>query len=188
MRLIALSTMFSLTAFTICAAEDPAVAVFTKNVNEYVKIRDAAKQKSSNLPKNSTPEQIQRSEQTLQSEIKAARANAKPGDIFTPEIQPLFRKILKDNFAGPANKEARETARQGNPTHELEKGEAPPAIQINAVYPKSSPMSSVPSLLLLQLPKLPKDVEYRFSGQTLILYDSLSNIIIDYMKGAAPEL
>jgi|KBSMisStandDraft_5_1062788.scaffolds.fasta_scaffold787513_2 hypothetical protein len=188
MRLIALSAVFSLTAMTICAAEDPAVAAFTKNVNDYVKIRDAAKQKASNLPKNATPEQIQRAEQGMQAEIRTARANAKPGDIFTPDIQPLFRKILKDNFAGPENKGARDTARQGNPKNELDKGEAPPAIQVNAVYPKSSPTSSVPALLLLQLPKLPKDIEYRFNGQTLILLDSLSNIVIDYMKGAAPEL
>ena len=46
----------------------------------------------------------------------------------------------------------------------------------------------MPPKLLLQLPPLPKNVEYRFVGKTLILYDSLSNLIIDYLPGAAPAL
>jgi hypothetical protein len=168
------------------AAEDPAVEAFSQRVDQYVKIRDASRQKVPGLPKDATPEQIQKHEQALVVEIRTVREGAKPGDVFAADVRPLFLKILKENFAGPANKEARETARQGNPGRELEKGESAPAILVNAVYPKSAPLSSVPPLLLLQLPKLPKDVEYRFSGQTLLLFDSLSNLIIDFMKGAAP--
>jgi hypothetical protein len=186
MRAIVLSAAVSLVAVIVYAADDPAVAAFSASVNDYVKVREAAQKKAPPLSKNATAEQIQKYEQAIVSEIRSARVSAKPGDVFKPEVQQLFRKILKENFAGPENKTARETARQGNPAHDKEKGEAAPVIQINAAYPKSAPLSSVPPLLLLQLPKLPKDIEYRFSGQTLILWDSLSNLIIDYMKGAAP--
>jgi hypothetical protein len=186
MRLFALSAALSFMTMGVYAADDPAVTAFAERVNEYVKVREAAQKRVPSLARNSTPEQIQKYEQALVAEIRMARANAQPGEVFKPDVQPMFRKILKDNFSGPENKEARETARQGNPGRMLEKGESVPVIQINAVYPKSAPLSSVPPLLLLQLPKLPKDIEYRFSGQTLILWDSLSNLIIDYMKGAAP--
>ncbi|MEP7351740.1 MAG: hypothetical protein ABI824_00770 [Acidobacteriota bacterium] len=138
------------------------------------------------MPKAATPEQIDSQARKLVTEIRAARTTAQPGDIFTPDVQPLFLKILRDNFSGSDNKENRDTVRQGNPERDKDKDEAIPVIQVNAVYPKSAPLSSVPPLLLLELPKLPMDIEYRFIGQTLILWDNISNLIIDYMKGAAP--
>ncbi len=185
MQLIKVSMAVSLAAMA-AFAEDAAVTEFSKRVEQYVNIRTAAQRKVPGLPKDATPEQILKHEQALILEIRTAREGAKPGDVLTPAVQPLFRKILKDNFAGPENKDARERARQGNPGRDLEPGERAPAILVNSVYPKSAPLSSVPAQLLMELPKLPKDVEYRFSGQTLILWDSLSNLIIDFMKGAAP--
>jgi hypothetical protein len=55
-----------------------------------------------------------------------------------------------------------------------------------ASIPTTRHSRQVPPLLLLQLPKLPADIEYRFVGRTLLLRDSKSNLIIDYMKEAAP--
>ena len=168
------------------AADDTSVGAFTRKVEEFSKLRDAAGAKVGSLPKAATPEQIQAQQAKLLVEIRAQRMNAKQGDIFTPDVQPLFRKILKDNFTGSDKKDSRDTARQGNPANDQEKGETAPTVAVNAAYPKSAPLSTVPPLLLLELPKLSKDIEYRFVGQTLILWDNVSNIILDYMKGAAP--
>jgi hypothetical protein len=179
---------FLVLAGCVCGADDPKIAAFTQRVEQFVKIRNEAKQKAGSLPKASTPEQIQAAERKMLEAIRTARADAKQGDIFTPDIQPLFRQILKDNLSGAdkEKKESRQTARQGNPQNDKEKGEAAPVVGVNAAYPKSAPLSSVPPLLLLQLPKLPTDIEYRFVGETLILWDNISNVILDYMKGAAP--
>jgi hypothetical protein len=170
------------------AAVDPRIAHFKERVDQYAALRTAAARKVPGLPKAATPEQIEKYEQALAVEIRNTRAGAKQGDVFTPEIQPVILQIIKDNLHGATHAEARATARQGNPEVEKTPGETTPAIEVNAVYPRNAPVSSVPPYLLLQLPKLPKDVQYRFSGQTLILADTLSGVIIDYMKGAAPGL
>ena len=44
----------------------------------------------------------------------------------------------------------------------------------------------MPPDVLLALPTLPKDVEYRFAGKHLLLFDSKANIIIDFMLNAIP--
>ena len=44
--------------------------------------------------------------------------------------------------------------------------------------------NSMPPSLLLQLPPLPEGVRYRFVGQTLILYDSEANVILDFIVNA----
>ena len=44
----------------------------------------------------------------------------------------------------------------------------------------------MPPSLLLRLPKLPKELEYRFVGRTLVLVDRGGNVILDYIKEAVP--
>ncbi|MBI2688347.1 MAG: hypothetical protein HYX27_18750 [Acidobacteria bacterium] len=170
------------------ALGDPRVDAFTQRVNDYVKIRQTVNQNAPGLPKNATPAQIDTHVRALSAGIRTARAGAQPGDVFVAECRPLFFEILKANFQGASKQQVRATARQGNPARDKEATEAAPVIQVNGVYPFSAPLSTVPPALLLQLPKLPKDVEYRFSGNTLLLLDTASNLIIDYLKGAAPGL
>ena len=66
----------------------------------------------------------------------------------------------------------------------------PPRIpfQVNAAYPKDVPLSTMPPDVLLSLPDLPKDkeIEYRFAGKHLLLYDAKANLIIDFMLNALP--
>jgi hypothetical protein len=57
---------------------------------------------------------------------------------------------------------------------------------VNSVYPKDAPLSTVPPDVLLTLPPLPEDVQYRFVGKHLILYDAKANLIIDFMLNAIP--
>jgi hypothetical protein len=172
----------------LTAADDPAVKQFSDRVDQYSAIRKAAMVKVGAPPKNAKPEQLEKYEKALVQAIRDARPNAKQGDIFSADIQPLFNKLLKEHLAGPVNKENRDIAKQGNPKSDAGVGEQPPVIQVNAVYPKSASLSTIPPTLLLQLPKLPMDMEYRFVGNTLILWDNISNLIVDFMQGAAPGL
>ena len=55
---------------------------------------------------------------------------------------------------------------------------------INGTYPKRKTLSTVPPGILGLLPRLPEDVQYRFLGQDMILYDSRANIILDRMIDA----
>jgi hypothetical protein len=53
--------------------------------------------------------------------------------------------------------------------------------QVNHPYPSGTPVQSTPPSILLNLPHLPPDIEYRFVSRTLILLDAKANLIIDFM-------
>jgi hypothetical protein len=55
---------------------------------------------------------------------------------------------------------------------------------VNAKYPPNAPLSTMPPTVLLNLPKLPQGLEYRFVGKHLILFDSKANLIVDILRNA----
>ena len=59
-------------------------------------------------------------------------------------------------------------------------------LQVNAVYPASVPLQSTPPSLLLNLPKLPPEVDYRVVGDKLVLRDVEANLIVDFIPHAIP--
>ena len=56
--------------------------------------------------------------------------------------------------------------------------------QINAKYAEGKSLPSVPSNLLMNLPTLPHELEYRIIGNNLILRDTGADIIVDFMLNA----
>jgi hypothetical protein len=44
-----------------------------------------------NLPKEATPQQIDKNQRALENLVREARATAKPGDVFTPEAREYDR-------------------------------------------------------------------------------------------------
>ncbi len=55
-------------------------------------------------------------------------------------------------------------------------------LKVNMPYPKDEPLSTVPPDVLKTLPVLPKDLEYRFVGKHLILYDARAGLVVDYFR------
>jgi hypothetical protein len=55
---------------------------------------------------------------------------------------------------------------------------------VNAIYLSEAPLSTMPPKLLTELPELPKGLEYRFIGKTLILYDADASLIVDFIPNA----
>ena len=49
-----------------------------------------------------------------------------------------------------------------------------------------SPLATFPPLLLGTLPRLPDDLEYRFMGRQLVIRDTRTNLIVDYLSDGAP--
>jgi hypothetical protein len=180
-------------AFLICgtvlaSTDDTAVNAFQERLEAYVKLRKEATDKVPALKKKAQPEEIQQRELALAEAIRKARPAAKAGDILASDIVPTLRSILKGAFTGERRKDLKASVKEGNPKHEKAAGEVVPVIQVNAIYPKNAPLSTVPPTLLARLPKLPKDLEYRFVGRTLVLRDSESSLIVDYLKEAVPAL
>ena len=125
-------------------------------------------------------------QEALARAIEAKRAKAEPGDIFQPEVQPLFRRLIAEQLQGPDALDARKAVVDGNPG--LEKESVPIVVRVNAVYPLDAPRSTVPPSLLLTLPPLPPSLHYRFVRRDLILLDSVAQLIVDVLPAAAPDL
>ena len=150
------------------------LADFNARLNTYVEMRKKADDTVPAQKRTNDPGVISSAQQGLADRIRTARAGAKAGDIFTPEIAAKFRRLLRPE-AGPETKAA---IRDDNP------GTIP--FKVNGAYPEKETLSTVPPNVLQVLPKLSPDIEYRFVGKHLILRDSRANLIIDYMLDAIP--
>ena len=171
----------------IAAAEEPVISPadketikrFEERVKQYVSLRSSVKAKAPRLSKDSTPEQIQTAETALVAALRTARAGAKPGDIFTPDIAQYIRTTLKREFKPDEKKEIRKVV--------LEKEtNIPVTLRVNHPYPDPKEFVEMPATLLLKLPQLPKEVKYRYVNRNLILIDTDNNLIVDYMIDALP--
>src|SRR5579862_5809717 len=65
---------------------------FEKRVDGYMAVHNAAKKKSLPLKQTDHPAEIKAAQESLAASIRAARADAKPGDVLTPEIKNKFRR------------------------------------------------------------------------------------------------
>ena len=179
---------FLLVALTdLCRADTENAKEFSARVKTYLEMQ---KQVSSKVPPLTTtevdPAKIAVRTKALANGIQQRRANAKPGDLFFPQVAQEFREIIRKELQGKNGAAPRKTVKTGNPAEE-EGGVAKIVLAVNAPYPDKAPRSSVPATILLSLPELPKGLEYRFLGRHLILLDSMSNLIVDYLPDVVPK-
>ena len=161
------------------AAEQKLVAAFEKRVKEYVSMREGLEGKMPKLSKDATPEQIETHKAALQARVRAARARAKQGDVFTPAAAQLIRATIKDEFKGKERQELRKEVL-------VEAENKAVAVLVNHPYPETQELLEMPPTLLLRLPQLPKQVKYRFVRGNLLLVDRENGLIIDFMPDALP--
>ena len=153
---------------------------FTARIDKYVEIRKNADDSAPPLKKTDDPAAIKAAQQALGERIGAARAGVKQGDIFTPEISALFRRVIHPETKDPDTKALlKEKKDQPKPG-------AVPLWKIGMPYPEKEPLATMPPDVLERLPKLPADIEYRFVGKHLILRDVRANTIIDYAPNVIP--
>jgi hypothetical protein len=151
---------------------------FNKRIDAYVEVRERAEKDAPDLEETDEPARIQAAQDARGANIRALRANAKPGDVFTPEIRNTFRKLLAPELEGEEGRDVKQVLRDDAP--------APGAVplQVNAKYPEGETLPTVPAALLKNLPELPEGLEYRIIGKDLVLLDSDANLIVDYIRNA----
>jgi hypothetical protein len=160
-------------------APDVAVVEFRKRVDAYVKIHNEAEGKVPNLKRTDDPQEISDREKALGQMIMTLRAGAKIGDIFAPEYQPYFVKIVQDDF------KLRSAADRKALVAELPKNVK---VDVNTVYPTTLPLETFPPALLRKLPDLPPELEYRIVSRTLLLRDVKANLIVDILRDVVPTI
>ena len=163
------------------AGVNPEAAIlddFNTRVGKYVDIHKDAAKGSAKLKESNDPGKITSAQDLLAERIRAARPNAAQGDIFTAEIRHKFRRMLAPELKGQEGRDAKEIMKDDAPAP----GSVP--FKVNAKYPEGQPRPTMPANLLINLPTLPKPLEYRIVGKHLILLDADADLIVDYIPNA----
>jgi hypothetical protein len=152
---------------------------FTDRVTEYVALHKKVDGEVPSLKRTDDPAEIAAREKLLGDAIRAARKDAKPGDLFIPAVAEQFRRAIRADVRRRGPKAARAMMT-----------EVPTDFQprINGTYPATKALATVPPLLIASLQPLPEEVEYRFFGHALILRDVKANIIVDFVPNAIPAV
>ena len=152
---------------------------FESRVKDYVKLHNTAREGLDKLKPTKSAGKIESHEEQLAPRIRKLRHEARQGDIFTAQISAEFRRLIEPVMQGPEAARIRASLNRAEPVHLR-------ALQVDGTYPKGVPLQSTPPTLLLNLPKLPPEVEYRVVGRALVLRDLEANLIVDLIPDVLP--
>lgn len=144
-----------------------AVTDFNTRVRTYVELRGQLERGLPPLVVTDNPAEIRLAQFALAQEIRVARSGARQGEFFTLTTSTEFKRVLLLTM----------NARTWTAIMDENPGEF--RHQINGSYPEGKTFSTVPGNILGLLPRLPDDIQYRFLGRHLILYDLRADVILD---------
>ena len=163
------------------SAEQRAIHRFGHDVRSYAALHHQLERWLPPLETTDDMEKLYESVDTLADRIRAARANAREGDMFDPELSMLLRirieKALRDRGLEIDDLLADMTA------------DVPIDVEgprINGRFPWEW-SAAVPLCLFNVLPELPDELEYRFAGRDLVLVDIHAELVVDILRGALPS-
>jgi hypothetical protein len=152
---------------------------FAKRVDNYMKVRKPLADSVGELDPTKSQAEITARGVGLANALIAARAQAKPGDIFTPEVATILATLIKQEYS-----------RRSEPVQETrddQQDELPDFVPtVNQLYPTTYPLATFPATLLPLLPPLPDELEYRVVQHYLVIRDVEANVIVDVMPNAVP--
>jgi hypothetical protein len=152
---------------------------FADAVGTYVQMQQDLDGAVSAQKSTTESEQIADRQHELAGLIADARRSSHQGDIFTEDIAEQFRKIIRKAFQGPDGEAIRKTIKERDPVTRI-------VLKVNEVYPDDQSRTIMPSSLLNRLPPLAKELEYRIVGHALVLQDTKTNLIVDFIPNAIP--
>ena len=142
------------------------LAEFNRRVQDYAALRSRLEVGLPPLVVTTNADEIERFEHRLADRLRQARRSRR-GRIFSHAMAAQVKRML--------------AARADSATIAaiMEDGPGEVDIDVNETYAKKHPLATMPPNLLLLLPDLPKDLEYRFIGRHLVLRDARANLIVD---------
>jgi len=154
------------------------VTEFERRASDYVLQRREIEAKLPPLATQATAQEIAAHKAKLLASVQETRKGIARGSIFTPEASAVVRAIVLSHFRGPDANELRKKV------FEAENKAVP--VKVNVAYPTSQELLETPPKLLQELPQLPKELQYRFVNNYLLLVDRESLLIVDYMTDVLP--
>ena len=154
------------------------IAEYQERVKKYLEVHKDLEKGPADIKETNDPGKIKSAQDALAARIRSARPQAKQGDIFTPETAALFRRLMSPEVKGKEGADTKQAMKEDAP--------APKSVtlKVNARYPDSQPLPTMPPNLLASLPRLPEQLEYRIIGRNLILRDVPANLIVDFIPNA----
>src|SRR5262245_54181078 len=76
------------------------LADFQKRIAQYMDLHKRIQKEAPPLKETKDPAQIQASQEVMAKKLREARQSAKQGEIFTPEIRQLFRRLMYPETKG----------------------------------------------------------------------------------------
>jgi hypothetical protein len=155
------------------------LAEFNARLDHYIRFQREVEKDSPKQKETADRAKTVAAQEILAAKIRTLRKDAKQGDIFTPQVAALFKRLMNPELKGPERKETRQALSE-------EDGEVAHVwLKVNATYPQTEVLATTPANLLQKLPQLPMDVEYRITAKRhLLLRDVDANIIVDYILNA----
>ena len=108
------------------------MADFKTRVESYAALHKRLAKGPAAQKKNANPDKLTAQKTTLAARIQAARADAKHGDIFTPEVRETFRRLLAPGLKGAGGRDTKAVIKDDAPAP----GTVP--FKVNAKYPDES--------------------------------------------------
>ena len=177
MRVVGVAVLGSLAWAAVGFAQPPvnqhaaALADFGKRITAYLDLQKSVTAGLPPLKRTDDPAQIALRETALGDATRAGRVGARPGDILTPDVARVFRRVIKNDF--------RRRPLRGQKVMRDEIPHFHP--KVNQTYPSAWPLATFPATLFAALPALPDGLEYRLLSEALILRDVKANIIVDFI-------
>ena len=170
------SMLTGLLLCTVLNAQNEAKVIqeFRNRVEQYSSVRN---QQGVSSKQSSSANKLAQQKEEASEKGQQARPTARQGDIFTPEIAAYFKKQVQATLHGPGGEKVIASLRRAEPLPSVH-------LEVNAPYPQNLPLQSTPPTLLLNLPELPKGLQYRVVGSTLVLYDEITSLVVDLIPGA----
>jgi hypothetical protein len=115
--------------------------------------------------------------EALGGSIRFARRHAQAGDILCPSLAARILQLVRTDLAARERLE-RQAILDGVPQRQ---------VRVNDCYPSGEPLATMPPALLLRLPPLAPELQYRFIGRMLILLDVDASLVVDVLPDALPR-
>jgi hypothetical protein len=116
--------------------------------------------------------------EALAAAMRKAREGARQGEIFSPAVARYFRILVATTVEKNRIDDLLSIVEDENSVHI-------PA-RVNGDYPAGRSLSAMPPCLLAELPPLPIELQYRFVGRDLVLWDVHAGLIVDFVPDAIP--
>jgi hypothetical protein len=151
------------------------LARFEAAVNDYARLHRQLEQHLEPIPVSGDPETIQRLIDMMAAAVRAARPDARAGDLFTAGVSGVLRQRIHKALVthGIPIEYLRQAANEDSA------GQRVP-LSINGRFPWSA-ATATPACVLDTLPELPPELEYRIVGENLVLLDVHASLIVDVL-------